>query len=152
MKMKLVLIFQCWLLWNIGAIKFVSVACFLTWLLDLVKFEWFICSSYSFQLAKINTSETRIDTKISLRIRKALLQSWNLTQFYFLHFIFYKMNNVTLRKKWSFPLWIYLINVTKSVGYCGFGPFTGEILNEKLKFMGSANIKQDKIISCRMKV
>ena len=88
MKTKLVLISQCWLLWNIGAIKFVSVACFLTWLLDLVKFEWFICSSYSFQLAKINTSETRIDTKISLRIRKALLQSWNLTQFYFLHFLF----------------------------------------------------------------
>ena len=30
-------------------------------LLDLVKFEWFIYSSYSFQLVKINTNETRID-------------------------------------------------------------------------------------------
>ena len=73
MKTKLILMSQCRLLGNIGAIKFVSIACFLTWLLDLVKFERFIYPSYLLQLVKINTSETRIDTKISLRIRKTLL-------------------------------------------------------------------------------
>ena len=70
MKTKLILISQCRLLWNIDAINFVLVACFLTWLLDLVKFEWFICSSCMFQLVKINTSETRIDTKISFKNQK----------------------------------------------------------------------------------
>ena len=59
------------------------------------------------------------------------------------------MSNVT--QKMRFPLWIFLINVTKSVGYRGFGRFTEEILYEKLQFMGSANIMQDKIVSCRMK-
>ena len=104
MKMKLVLIFQCWLLWNIGAIKFVSVACFLTWLLDLVKFEWFICSSYSFQLAKINTSETRIDTKISLRIRKALLQSWNFNPILFSTFYFLQDEQCDTPQKMKFSV------------------------------------------------
>ena len=61
------------------------------------------------------------------------------------------MGNVTLHKNLSFPLWIYLINVTKSVGYCTFDPFTDEILNEKLQFIGSANITQNKIILWKMK-
>ena len=30
-------------------------------------------------------------------------------------------NHVTLNKKWSFPLRISSVNVTKSAGSCGFG-------------------------------
>ena len=32
-----------------------------------------------------------------------------------------KINSITLRKKWSFPLSISSVNVTKSAGICGFG-------------------------------
>ena len=57
---------------------------------------------------------------------------------------------VTLPKKWSFPLKISSANVTKSTGSCGFRPqvpadfvtFTEEILNGKLHFLCSVNDKK----------
>ena len=33
----------------------------------------------------------------------------------------YKTNYISLYKKWSFPLRIASVNVTKSAGNCGFG-------------------------------
>ena len=45
----------------------------------------------------------------------------------------------TLYKKWSFPLRIFLLNVTKSAGNCGLATFTEEILNRKLHFLCSEN-------------
>ena len=52
---------------------------------------------------------------------------------------------VSLHKKWSFPLRISSVNVTKSSVSCGFGPqfpkdlvtYTEEILNGKLHFLCS---------------
>ena len=41
----------------------------------------------------------------------------------------------TLHKKWSFPLRIPPVNVTKSAGKCGFGHITGVILKGKLHFL-----------------
>ena len=66
---------------------------------------------------------------------------YKLIHFYQLGFllpIFYLNVSVkiwTLHKKWSFPLRISSINVTKSPGNCGFGhTFTEEIRNGKLHF------------------
>ena len=48
---------------------------------------------------------------------------------------------ITLHKKWSFPLRISSVNVTKTTGNCGFGiTFTEEILNGKLQFLCSVNL------------
>ena len=48
------------------------------------------------------------------------------------------ISDASLHKKWSFPLRISSVNVTKSAVSCGFGPFTEEILNGKLHFLCSA--------------
>ena len=44
---------------------------------------------------------------------------------------------LSLHKKWSFPLRIPSVNVTKSSGNCGFGHITEKILNRKLHFLYS---------------
>ena len=50
-----------------------------------------------------------------------------------------------LHKKWSFPLKISSVNVTKSAVSCGFGHITEEILNEKLHFLSSDHETIDRI-------
>ena len=49
---------------------------------------------------------------------------------------------LTLHKKWSFPLRISSVNVTKSTVSCGFGLviFTEEILNGELHFLWSVSL------------
>ena len=42
-----------------------------------------------------------------------------------------KIKQKPLHKKWSFPLRISSVNVTKSAGDWGFGHITEEIVNEK---------------------
>ena len=44
---------------------------------------------------------------------------------------------IALHKKWSFPLRISSVNMTKSTGNCGLVTFTEEILNGKLHFLCS---------------
>ena len=44
---------------------------------------------------------------------------------------------VSLLEKWSFPLRISSVNVTKSVESCGLVTFAGEIFNVKLRFLCS---------------
>ena len=48
-----------------------------------------------------------------------------------------KFSQYSLHKKWSLPLRISSVNVTKSAGNCGFSTFTEEILNGKLQFLCS---------------
>ena len=42
-----------------------------------------------------------------------------------------------LHKKWSFPLWVSSVNLTKSTGNCGFGHFYWRNLDGKLHFLCS---------------
>ena len=48
-----------------------------------------------------------------------------------------KIVTITLHKKWSFPLRIFSVNVTKPQFPADFLTFTEEILNEKLHFLCS---------------
>ena len=49
---------------------------------------------------------------------------------------FHRQQN-SLHEKWSFPLRISSVNVTKSAGFCGFSHIYDEILNGKLHFLCS---------------
>ena len=54
---------------------------------------------------------------------------------------------MTLHKKWSFPLRISSINVTKSAGNCELVIFTEEILNGKLGFLCSVRVHVSYVVN-----
>ena len=56
----------------------------------------------------------------------------------------------TVQKKWSFPLTISLVNVTKSTISCGFGLISEEILNGKLHFLCSVSCVANQFIGFYM--
>ena len=52
--------------------------------------------------------------------------------------IIFQVIEIVTAQKWSFPLKISSVNVTKSAGNCWFGHFNEDVLNGKLHFLSSA--------------
>ena len=72
--------------------------------------------------------------KASKRLQNVFFTTKRNFRFCGIYFCVLQQMTISVHKKWSFPLRISSINVTKSIGNCGF---TEEILNEKLHFLSS---------------
>ena len=93
--------------------------------LSLPKIQYFFWLNDSIcNFNKLNTSKI----KYILEISKSGIRSQILLRF---------KNLLLLHKKWSFPLRISPVNMTKSTGNCGLVTFTEEILDRKLHFLCS---------------
>ena len=89
------------------------------WLLGVGKIS--TVSRICCNLAKLTTfSQKLYPRNFKLKWRKLVIRYF-LTAFLPLPRAAPERSNLTLHKKWSFPLWIFSVNVTKSAGKYRFG-------------------------------